>query len=583
MTAAETSVEEAPDLTLSPWAGRLQLVRVGADVASRRWWATVVRHDAVGLSVAFLFVCLSLTPSLLPRGPVFQGWLSGIVAASGYGIGVLAHRTARHVVRVHVPAAFVRWTRVTVAAGGPGAVGGFLVAGRQWQREAHRLVGQPEPGPLAPLVIVALMVTGFTGLVGAARLARILIRTVRRRLTHRLPAAIAGAASVLVVGLAVAVLVDQVLMRTAVMIIDDAFSASNDSTEAGARQPATASRSGSPASLVAWDHLGREGRNFVSEGPSVSELTSFAGRPAMDPVRVYVGLESAGSIRERSRIAVAELERTGAFERKVLCVVTTTGTGWVDPQAARALEYLYAGDTAIVATQYSYLPSPLSFLLDDRRSERAGAELFDQVYRAWSARPPEHRPRLVVFGESLGTNGGQVVFDAAGTARPGVAGALFVGPPGSNGLWRGIVDDRDPGSSERLPTFREGASVRFADDRGDLPDQLGAAGTNAWSSPRVLFLQHASDPIVWWSPDLLFQRPDWLTENREDDVSRSMGWYPVVTFWQVTADLVAANGVPPGSGHRYDDLIPAAWAAIVPPGGWTAADTQRLERTLATV
>ena len=35
-----------------------------------------------------LFLWLSLTPSLLPRGPLFQGIVSGAAGAIGYGLGV---------------------------------------------------------------------------------------------------------------------------------------------------------------------------------------------------------------------------------------------------------------------------------------------------------------------------------------------------------------------------------------------------------------------------------------------------------------------------------------------------------------
>jgi uncharacterized membrane protein len=119
--------------------------------------------------------------------------------------------------------------------------------------------------------------------------------------------------------------------------------------------------------------------------------------------------------------------------------------------------------------------------------------------------------------------------------------------------------------------------VRFADGVASLDRPAGAP----WGGPRVLFLQNASDPVVWWSPDLLLQRPDWLREPRGPGVSRSMSWYPVVTFWQVTADLVEANRVPPGAGHRYGTLVADAWAAIAPPPGWTATDTGRLRAAVA--
>lgn len=38
-----------------------------------------------------------------------------------------------------------------------------------------------------------------------------------------------------------------------------------------------------------------------------------------------------------------------------------------DAHAARGIELMYNGDTAIVATQYSFLPSWISFLADKRR------------------------------------------------------------------------------------------------------------------------------------------------------------------------------------------------------------------------
>jgi uncharacterized membrane protein len=96
----------------------------------------------------------------------------------------------------------------------------------------------------------------------------------------------------------------------------------------------------------------------------------------------------------------------------------------------------------------------------------------------------------------------------------------------------------------------------------------------------VLFLQHASDPIVFWSPGLILDKPDWLSEPRAPDVSPGMVWIPFVTFWQVTADLPFALSVPPGHGHSYREMYVNAWAAVAPPPGWTAEDTRRL-RTLS--
>lgn len=55
-----------------------------------------------------------------------------------------------------------------------------------------------------------------------------------------------------------------------------------------------------------------------------------------------------------------------------------------------------------------------------------------------------------------------------------------------------------------------------------------------------------------------------------------MRWYPIVSFWQVSADMTNASGVPAGRGHNYGDSVLDGWAAVIAPAGWTAADTERV-------
>ena len=111
---------------------------------------------------------------------------------------------------------------------------------------------------------------------------------------------------------------------------------------------ASALRSGSPESLVAWEDLGRQGRKFTAGGPTTAQLNEFSGGGAVEPIRSYVGLRTADTAEERADVAVAELERAGGFERDVIVVATTTGTGWLDPNGVDAVEYVHNGDTAIV-------------------------------------------------------------------------------------------------------------------------------------------------------------------------------------------------------------------------------------------
>jgi uncharacterized membrane protein len=222
--------------------------------------------------------------------------------------------------------------------------------------------------------------------------------------------------------------------------------------------------------------------------------------------------------------------------------------------------------------QYSYLPSVLSYLVDQERARVAGRELFDAVYDRWSKLPMDDRPRLVVVGESLGSFGGETAFSGEYDLRNRTSGAIFAGPPNFNTLAREFVDDRDRGSREVAPEYRDGRTVRFTDD----PAAPIPPTSEPWSGARVLYLMHPSDPIVWWSPQLMYARPDWLEERRGDDVVGAVKWIPFVTFWQVTADLPFAGNMPDGHGHVYTTQYVDAWAHVLQPQGWTEAKAEEL-------
>jgi uncharacterized membrane protein len=262
----------------------------------------------------------------------------------------------------------------------------------------------------------------------------------------------------------------------------------------------------------------------------------------------------------------------GGFDRTNLLVATTTGSGWLDAGAIDSFEYLTGGDSAIVAMQYSYLPSWISFLVDQEKAREAGRELFDAVYDRWSSLPQAERPRLFVFGLSLGSFGGETAFSGEYDLRNRTAGALFAGPPNFNTLYREFTDDRDAGSLEVEPVYKGGRAVRFTNDV--------AAGVEPvlvpWDETRILYLQHPSDPIVWWFPTLVWDRPDWLGEPHGRDVLDAMVWIPVVTFWQVTVDLPLATGVPDGHGHTYTREFVDGWAKILQPPGLTPDKTEQL-------
>ena len=360
--------------------------------------------------------------------------------------------------------------------------------------------------------------------------------------------------------------------------MNEAYSVRDTKTAEGIHQPATSLRSGGPGSVIPWDTLGWQGRNFIGKGPSVSDIEKATGQPAMEPIRIYSGLASAPDAEARAALAVRDLERAGGFQRKNLLVVTTTGSGWVDPALSDSFEYLSDGDSATVAIQYSYLPSWISYLVDQSKAREAGRALFDAVYGAWSQLPQDQRPRLYVAGESLGSFGGETAFSGEYSMANLTNGILFAGPPNFNTLFREFSDHRDAGQPRGPARLsRTGGSCGSRTTRPRTYRRTASPGRRS----RVLYMMHPSDPIVWWSPHLVFSEPDWISEPPGKDVLKTMFWLPFVTFWQVTADLPFATGVPAGHGHKYTSEYVDGFNAIMQPAGVTSQELTGLRKIIA--
>ncbi|WP_275586420.1 alpha/beta hydrolase [Geodermatophilus normandii] len=520
---------------------------------------------------ALLLVCASLTPSLLPRSGVAQGVVSGISAAMGYGLGVLAAAVWRALAdRGPRPSRRWSWRVFAVATVVLGAV--FFILGRRWQGDLRALMGMPaEPlgrALLAP--VVALVV--FAVILAVCRLVRGAAQAIARLLSRWIGPSAARALGGLAVAALAIVLVSGVAVDGLLAAADRVFALEDEETPDGVERPTSRLRSGGPGSLIGWDSLGREGRTFVAGGPSAAEIGVFTGTEAPEPIRIYSGVATDDDVGARAQAAVEDLERAGGFDRARLVVATTTGRGWLDAGSLSAFEYIAGGDSAVVAMQYSYVPSGLSYLIDQDRARAAGRELFDAVYERWTALPPDSRPELYVFGESLGSFGAEAAFSGEYDLRNRVTGALFVGPPNFNALHTEFRDGRDAGSREIEPVYREGRTVRFSNEISGGAPPTG----EPWTGTRVLILQHPSDPVTWWSPSLLFERPDWLAEEPGRDVLPEMTWIPLVTFWQVTLDMPFSTDVPEGHGHRYTRESVDAWALLLRPADWTAERADRL-------
>ena len=535
------------------------------------------RTLGVGLVVGALFAAGSLTPSLIPRSPEIQGILAGLCFAAGYGATVVASWLWRY---LQLPIMAERPARLVVPAMGAVAVAViwlFLARSADWQNEIRASMSLPPVAGVGPLVILGYGTLVASVLLAATKLLAGLVRVVNARIARVLPPRPARVLAVVVTLLLAQQLFSGVLLRSVVRSIDSSAQAVDSLIPPDQHPPEGAWQTGGPGSLVAWEDLGREGRHFVATTPSAQALSQVTGRPARQPLRVYVGLNAAETLAERAALAVRELERVGGFDRATLVVGMPTGTGWMDPAAIEPLEMLHHGDVATVGLQYSYLQSWISLLVEPDHSAEAGRALFAAVHGRWLELPPEARPRLYLYGLSLGAYSSQQSLRLHEMLDRPIDGALWVGPPFVSPLWQTLTAERDPGSPAWLPQLTTGEVVRFTDGRRRVIDG------RPWGRVRIVYLQYGSDPIVFFRPDMGFRPPDWMGFPRAPEVSDALRWYPIITQLQLAFDMAIALEVPMGHGHLYsyvDHVDP--WYAVTQPPGWDEASLARLRAYFAT-
>lgn len=522
--------------------------------------------SGVGLTVATWAFAASLMPSLLPRTAWLQGIVSGVTVAVGYGLGAGAQALWGY---LGVPGLRGRTRSAALSAlVGLGLVAAVLSGWRfvGWQNEIRLMFGMPSTSPtIWPVIVLVTLLVAASGVL-LARSLRVVTRAGVAWLAGHLPPRLAVVLGIGVLGLLAWGLWTGVIVHGFFAGANAVFAPQDRSGALSTDRPTAPERSGTASSVARWEDLGRYGREFVHGGPGVAELEAVNGPGARQPIRVYAGLQSADTVQGRADVVLAELERTGAFEREVLVVATTTGMGYLDRSGADPLEYLWNGDTAIVGVQYSYLPSWISLLADQEAVVETSRVVFETVRARWAELPESVRPALYLYGLSLGSTGVESVLTSVNILNEPVDGALMVGPPFLNDLHARLTAGRDASSPASLPVYEDGRTVRFADEEGAL-----GGPSPGWGPTRLVYLQHASDPVVFFSTDLAFDRPDWLDDDqRGPDVSPTMDWFPVLTMWQVLLDLPSAGGVPDGYGHVYSARANLhAWAAVSQPPDWT--------------
>ena len=523
----------------------------------------------LGVIAALAMYAVSVSPSLMARSWAWHAVASGILVACGYVAGVVVQNVAQLVIRL---------TGLTISASEPVELGFRIGIGALFAlwwiyaviqsyrraRKAAALVNMPGETfgeyllGTAGAVVVSWMLLRIVGALN--RLCWMLIAS----LDAHMPRLAAIVVSMVILFAIMFFLTSKVILRGGIGFFRRKAEQLNMRTARGIYQPFVPERSASPASSVTWESVGGQGRVFLGRGPSRLDIAQVCGGVAMEPIRVYSGMPTGGSgIEQAAATVVAELHRTGAFDRAVILIAASTGSGWVDEWQVQPLEFLTRGNCATASLQYSYVPSALNWLTGLEPAQEASAALFAAVRAELDLMDEADRPALFVCGESLGAFASQSVFESFEDVLERVDGALWVGTPAFTPMHAALTAARHKGSPEVAPVVNNGRRVRFVNEPSDLRTDLYGRELGPWGFPRVVYAQHPSDPVVWWTNKLIWTQPDWLRERAGRDVSLNVEFTRFATYIQVLADLPVAGTAPGGHGHTYHEELIPLWRGIL--------------------
>lgn len=523
----------------------------------------------LGVIAALAMYAVSVSPSLMARSWAWHAVASGILVACGYVAGVVVQNVAQLVIRL---------TGLTISASEPVELGFRIGIGALFAlwwiyaviqsyrraRKAAALVNMPGETfgeyllGTAGAVVVSWMLLRIVGALNG--LCWMLIASLDAHMPR--PAAIV--VSMVILFAIMFFLTSKVILRGGIGFFRRKAEQLNMRTARGIYQPVVPERSASPASSVTWESVGGQGRVFLGRGPSRLDIAQVCGGVAMEPIRVYSGMPTGGAgIEQAAATVVAELHRTGAFDRAVILIAASTGSGWVDEWQVQPLEFLTRGNCATASLQYSYVPSALNWLTGLEPAQEASAALFAAVRAELDLMDEADRPALFVCGESLGAFASQSVFESFEDVLARVDGALWVGTPSFTPMHAALTAARHKGSPEVAPVVHNARRVRFVNEPSDLRTDLYGRELGPWGFPRVVYAQHPSDPVVWWTNKLIWTQPDWLRERAGRDVSLNVEFTRFATYIQVLADLPVAGTAPGGHGHTYHEELIPLWRGIL--------------------
>jgi len=523
----------------------------------------------IGVVGALVMYGVSVSPSLLARSWQWHAVASGVLSAVGYIVGLTVQRFYALV----VPRLGVQITApqsVSIAFRAVLLLGFFLwflrwlLQSYRERKRANHLVGMRGETLGEYLLGTFCAFILMLALLGVAWGLQWIGRAIVIVLSQWMHMVFALALSLLILVVIVYALTSQVLLKLGINFFTRHARKMNNRTAKGIVQPQVPERSGSPQSRSSWRAVGGQGRVFLGRGPSRSDIEAVTGCAAMEPIRVYAGMPEEGqSLQSAADLVVEELHRTGAFDRAVILIATSTGSGWVDEWQVQPLEYLTRGNCATASMQYSFVPSSINFLTDLDVSEEAAVILFETIRRAVDEIPEDRRPALFVCGESLGAYASQHVFSGIVDVLSRTDGALWVGTPAFTPMHAELTAIRHRGSPEVAPVVANGRHVRFVNVPENLWSDVYGRELGDWNYPRVVYAQHPSDPVVWWNSELVWHKPDWISEKVDGDVSPHMQYTRGATYIQVLVDMPVAGTAPGGHGHTYHEELIPLWEAIL--------------------
>ncbi|MFM8516164.1 MAG: alpha/beta-hydrolase family protein [Actinomycetota bacterium] len=341
---------------------------------------------------------------------------------------------------------------------------------------------------------------------------------------------------------------------------------------------------GSPASGLDWMKQTREGARWLAAVLEPASINSVMGRTdAIQPIRVYASLDIVEDPHERAEILLQEIDRTKALQREHFALFSPTGSGYVNYVATETFEFLTGGKCASAAIQYSVLPSSFS-LGDVSKGIDQTRMVIDGITTRLLDIPKKKRPKFYLFGESLGSQVSEGMFQGTWTyGLPGanVDYALWIGTPSATTWRKELWGDR---------TIAEPPEV--GPDDIYLPRNLEdwrALDPEKRAQVRYLLLQNGDDPIPKFGSQLMWRKPDWLGPDRPSGAPQNTYWVPGATFLMTFIDMLNALTPTPGTfaegGHDYREVLPDAisqtWRLPATDKQMAAMNTSLRQRELA--